>query len=136
MASQEASGERLRQAPVERFAGAEHTFDLAREVERLRAEPHPGKDGHRQIVLFRRDPVSLLLFAFDAGGGLSDHLAEGVVTIQVLSGSAEITTPDATHVLRAGHVLVLRPGVLHDLLAPEPTDVLVTIHLVQDAPAT
>ncbi|MFN8518881.1 MAG: AraC family ligand binding domain-containing protein [Chloroflexota bacterium] len=121
--------ERSRQAPAERFEGVEHQFDLAGEAARLRAEPRPAKDGHRQIVLFRQDPVSLVLFDFEAGGFLADHVAEGIVTIHVLSGRAEVRTPDAEHAIPAGSVLVLRPGVQHDLIAPVATEVLVTIHL-------
>lgn len=127
--------ERTRQAPDERFAGTEHQFELAGEAARLRAEPRPAKDGHRQIVLFRQDPVSLVLFDFEAGGFLVDHVAEGVVTIQVLSGRAEVRTPDAEHVVPAGNLLVLRPGVKHDLATPVATQVLVTVHLTTDGEA-
>jgi quercetin dioxygenase-like cupin family protein len=122
--------ERSRQAPAERFEGVEHQFDLAAEAARLRAEPRPAKDGHRQIVLFRQDPVSLVLFDFEAGGFLADHVAEGIVTIHVLSGRAEVRTPDAEHTIPPGSVLVLRPGVTHDLTAPVASEVLVTIRLM------
>lgn len=130
--SEQAGGERLRQRPVERFAGEEHVFDLAQEAARLRGEPHPATDGHRQIVLFRDEPVSLMLFDFEAGGILRDHVADGIVTILVMSGQAEISTPDGDHVVPAGNVLVLRPGVPHDLAAPVASEVLVTIHLTAD----
>lgn len=120
---------RLRQAPVERFAGVEHIFDLAREADRLRGERHAATHGHRQIVLFRADPVSLLLFDFEAGGILSNHVAEGVVTIHVLSGHVQVSTAEAAHAVPAGSVLVLRPGIVHDLAAPVAAQVLVTIHL-------
>jgi quercetin dioxygenase-like cupin family protein len=132
MESDQAGGERLRQRPVERFAGEEHVFDLAEEAARLRGEPHPAKDGHRQIVLFRDDPVSLVLFDFEAGGILRDHVANGIVTIFVLSGRAEISTPDGDHVIAAGSLLILRPGVTHDLAAPVATEVLVSIDLAAD----
>lgn len=120
---------RLRQPPVERYEGDVHAFDLAQEAARLRAEPHPATNGHRQIVLFRQDPVSLVLFDFDAGGRLSDHVADGVVTILVLAGRAEVRTADGVHALPAGGLLVLRPGVTHDLVADEASRVLVGVHL-------
>jgi quercetin dioxygenase-like cupin family protein len=120
---------RLRERPTVRFAGAEHVFDLAQEAARLRTEAHPAKDGHRQVVLFREDPVSLVLFDFDAGGVLPNHLADGIVTIHVVSGRAEVTTSSERHVLEAGSVLVLRPGISHDLTAPVPSQVLVSVYL-------
>lgn len=121
---------RLRQAPADRFAGEEHAFDLAREVARLRGEPRFATDGHRQIVLFRQGPVSLVLFDFEAGGVLPGHVADGVVTIHTLSGRVEVRTTEAAHDLPAGNIIVLRPGVSHDLVAPVAAQVLVTIHLI------
>lgn len=121
---------RLREAPDERFAGDEHIFDLAREAARLRGEQHPVKHGHRQIVLFREDPVSLVLFDFEAGGMLPGHVADGVVTIHTISGSVEVRAGDTTHVVPSGSVLVLRPGVSHDLAAAVASRVLVTVHLM------
>jgi quercetin dioxygenase-like cupin family protein len=120
---------RLRERPTMRFAGPEHVFDLAAEAVRLRTEGHPAQDGHRQVVLFREDPVSLVLFDFDAGGVLPDHVADGIVTILVVSGRAEVKTPAERHVLLAGGVLVLRPGVPHDLIAPVASQVLVSVFL-------
>jgi len=131
MSDDHTHADRLRQPPVERFAGKEHIYDLAAEAARLRGEAHPSKDGHRQIVLFRQDPVSLILFEFEAGGILSDHVAEGIVAIHVLSGQAEIRTPDADHVVPEGSLLVLRPGVRHDLSATVATRVLLTVSLTE-----
>lgn len=130
MSGEQSHPGRLRKAPAERFAGEEHSFDLAREAARLRDEPHPAADGHRQIVLFRQDPVSLVLFDFEAGGVLPGHVAEGVVTIHVLSGHVEVRTADESHVVPAGSLLVLRPGVSHDLTAPVAAQVLVSVHLM------
>lgn len=129
MGTDEPQLERTREAPDERFGGAEHQFDLAAEAASLRAEPRPGRDGHRVITLFRQDPVSLLLFDFEAGGAMADHVADGIVTIHVLTGRAEVRTAEAQHEIPAGSVLVMRPGVRHDLVAPVAAEVLVTIHL-------
>lgn len=49
--------------------------------------------------------------------------------MQVLSGQADVRTPEGQHRLPAGSVLFLRPCVRHDLVAPEAAEVLVTIHL-------
>ncbi len=121
--------ERLRQAPVDRFAGAEHVYDLAGIAAQLRAEPHPATDGHRQMTIARHGSVALVLFDFEADGRLVDHVAGGLVTIHVLAGGIEVKTPDGHHELGAGTVLVLAPGVKHDLHASVPSQVLLTVHL-------
>ena len=120
---------RLRRAPVERFAGPEHRYDLAELAVQLRAEPHPATDGHRQMTIAHHGPVALVLFDFEADGRLVNHLADGLVVIQALIGQIDVRTSEANHRLDAGSLLVLSPGVAHDLHASVPSQVLLTVHL-------
>jgi quercetin dioxygenase-like cupin family protein len=120
---------RLRQRPADRFAGSEHVFELAEIAERLRHEPHPATEGHRQMTIFSDGPVSLVLFDFERGGRLVDHVADGLVTIHVVAGRIAVRTQERSHELPAGSLLVLAPGVAHDLHALEPSQVLLTVDL-------
>lgn len=121
-----------RRPPRERFAGAEHLFDLEAAAEALAREPVIERDGHRQVTLYREDALTVILFDFEAGGRLRDHSAHGVVMVQVLSGDLRMTTPDGEHVMPAGSLLVLRPDVHHDVLAERPSRMLLTVCLSQD----
>jgi quercetin dioxygenase-like cupin family protein len=118
-----------RTPPRERFAGTEHLFDLTSEGDRLRAESQEARDGHRQITLFRGDGVSIVLFDFDAGGFLKDHAADGSVTVHVLSGDIRMTTATEDYPMATGSLLVLKPGVSHDLRAETESRVLLTVRL-------
>ena len=120
---------RLRRAPVERFAGTEHVYNLAEIAAQLRAEPHPGTDGHRQMTIAHHGSVALVLFDFEADGRLVDHVADGLVTIQALTGHVQVRTSGGDHELGAGTLLVLSPGVAHDLYASVPSQVLLTVHM-------
>lgn len=126
------SDERLRTPPVERFAGSTHLFSLAEALVELRAESHPARDGHRQITLFHRAPVTQVLFSFDEGGCIERHSAAGLVTIHVLEGRLSVEA-EGDHDLSAGDVLVLDPEVPHDVRAREPSAMLLTVHLAKDA---
>lgn len=119
----------LRQAPRERFLGDEHLFDLKAEGDAMLQEPDAPRHGHRQITLFHAGGLSVLLFDFEAGGWLTDHAADGHVTVQVLSGHIEMTTPDHQYPMPAGSLLVLRPGVRHDVKATSASRMLLTVHL-------
>jgi len=121
--------ERLRRAPVERFAGTEHVYDLTEIAGQLRAEPHPATDGHRQMTIAHHGPVALVLFDFEADGRLVDHVADGLVTIHVLAGHVQVKTAQGDHELGAGTLLVLSPGVAHDLHANVPSQVLLAVHI-------
>lgn len=126
--------ERLRTAPAERFAGETLGFDLQQALRDLRAESHPARDGHRQMTIFHQSPVTYVLFAFDKGGMLGRHSASGLVTIHVLEGRVVVHADDVPHDLSAGQMVILRPDVPHDVRAEEPSAMLLTVHLLPDAP--
>ncbi|MDP9271334.1 MAG: cupin domain-containing protein [Chloroflexota bacterium] len=121
--------EHPRRPPRQRFAGTEHLFDLEAESERLRAEADGPGNGHRQITLFRGGGVSIVLFDFEPGGWLRDHAADGYVTVQVLSGEIHLTTAEQQYRMPAGRLLVLRPGVTHDVRAEPASRMLLTVRL-------
>jgi quercetin dioxygenase-like cupin family protein len=119
---------RLRSHPATRFAGDSHVFDLSESLQQLRAEAHPAQSGHRQMTIFHRAPVTQVLFSFDAGGEMTNHAANGLVTIHVLEGHFSVPCDSQTHELNAGMMLVLSPNVRHSVRAVEPGAMLLTVH--------
>lgn len=124
--------DRLRPHSAERFAGDSHFFDLGSALQQLRAEPHSAQRGHRQVTLFHRTPVTHALFAFDQGGGLPDHSANGLVTIQALEGNLTVQAAGETHRLQAGMLVILKPNIRHSVHAEEPSAMLLTVCLEKD----
>lgn len=120
---------RLRQHPAERFAAPEHSIDLHQAITALRREPHKGISGHRQIALYRHGPVECFMFVFEQHGSLADHAVNsGPVAIQVIEGTLSIKTPDAKHEMNAGSLLLLAPGVVHSVIAEQPSSMLLTVY--------
>lgn len=124
--------DRLRTPPKERLAPPVQLFNLANEVAKLRAEPHPAVSGHRQVVLVRRGPVSIILFVFDANGLMKDHKAEGEVTIHVINGQLDVTVENEVHTLKTGMILSMAPGEPHALHARYGCEMLLTVCQVPD----
>ena len=121
--------DRLRTPPVDRFAGPKHLFSLGAALKRLRAEDHPPRDGHRQVTIFHRAPVTTVLFSFESGGYLAEHSAPGLVTIHALEGRLEVAAEGVDHELEPGSILILDPSVPHDVRASERSAMLLTVHL-------
>ncbi len=121
--------DRMRRPPRQRFAGDQHLFDLTAEADALGEEPSGERHGHRQITLFRREATSIVLFDFEAGGYLLDHAADGDVMIQVLGGELRVAAEGEERLMPAGTLLVLRPGVRHDVRAVSASRMLLTVHL-------
>ena len=121
--------ERLRPAPVERFAGEIHVFDLNEALQKLRAEAHAAESGHQQITIFHRPPVAKVLFAFESGGELADHAANGLVTIHALEGHLMVQAAEQTHELEAGMIVILSPNVHHSVRAEQVSAMLLTVYM-------
>jgi quercetin dioxygenase-like cupin family protein len=123
-----------RRPPRERFAGSEQVFNLRAIAAGLRSEHAPVRGGHRQMTIYHRAPVTLVLFDFEAGARLRDHQADAQVTILALTGLLEVSTPARTHRLPEGSLLVLDPGVRHDVFAPEKSQMLLTVTRTAEQP--
>ena len=78
-------------------------------------------------VVYRDDNLNVTVFGFDAGEGLSEHQANQVATVQVMSGALRFTVEGEDHDLRAGSWLHMSPGAPHALVAVEPTVMLLTL---------
>ncbi len=123
------SNERLRPHPAARFASPQVEIDLAAIETRLRSELQAGEGGHRQETLYKDGALTIALFLFERFTGLSEHQAAGTVNMHVLRGQLKITAEGQAHVLRAGHMLLLAPGLKHAVSAEEESVMLLTVRL-------
>jgi quercetin dioxygenase-like cupin family protein len=71
----------------------------------------------------------VVLFDFEADGWLKDHAADGYVSVNVLDGELQMSTAAGEYHLPAGSLLVLTPGVRHDVRALTPSRMLLTVRL-------
>jgi quercetin dioxygenase-like cupin family protein len=73
------------------------------------------------------DTMSLTLFAFDRGEGLSTHTAAGDAFVQVLDGEAQINIGGKEVSLKAGQVVVMPADVPHSLHAAQRFKMLLVV---------
>jgi quercetin dioxygenase-like cupin family protein len=78
-------------------------------------------------TLAQNKVMSLTLFAFDAGEGLSSHTAAGDAFVQILDGEAAITIGEKEVVLGAGQVVAMPAGVPHSLHAEKRFKMLLVV---------
>jgi quercetin dioxygenase-like cupin family protein len=65
---------------------------------------------------------------------LTDHQADAQVTILALTGRLDVSTQAQTHQLPEGSLLVLDPGVRHDVFAREKSQMLLTVTRTPESP--
>ena len=123
-----ASPGRLRVPPRERFAGSERIFDLEAAFAKLPRES-VARHGHMQKTLYRTGPTTTAIFAFEAGGGMEEYTVDGEAILHVLEGRLQVRPSASEYVLTGQQMVLLDPGVSHDLAAIEPTRMLLTVVL-------
>lgn len=121
--------ERLRQHPSDRFFTPQHQYDLDEVAGTLKQEFEAGQAGHRQETLYKHGSTTVALFLFGHLTRLPPHRTKGVVTIHILEGHLQVTAEGQVHDLRARQLLVLAPGVEHEVVAMTESRMLLTVHL-------
>ena len=71
--------------------------------------------------------ISITLFAFAKGEGISTHTAPGDAMVQVLEGEAEVTIGSEVFTVKAGETVVMPADVPHGLEARETFKMLLTV---------
>jgi len=78
-------------------------------------------------TLAQNKQLSLTLFAFAKGEGLSTHSSTGDAMVQVLDGLGQFTIAERTHQLSAGECIVLPANIPHAVDALEDFKMLLTV---------
>lgn len=78
-------------------------------------------------TLAQNKGVSITLFAFDAGEGLSTHSAPGDAMVQVLEGEAELNIDGKELTAPEGGVVVMPADIPHSVLARQRFKMLLTV---------
>ena len=78
-------------------------------------------------TLAQTESVSLTLFAFDGGEGLSTHSASGDALVQVLDGEVLLTIGGKEVVAKTGEVVVMPVDVPHSVQATKRFKMLLTL---------
>lgn len=79
------------------------------------------------LTLVQNDTLTLTLFAFGKGEGVSTHSAPGDALVYILDGKAEITIGDLTLTATAGESVVMPADIPHGLEAAEDFKMLLIL---------
>jgi quercetin dioxygenase-like cupin family protein len=102
------------------------SLDLASELAGSR-EHKPWPSGLHSKLLLKADDLRLVLIAMEAGAKIKEHHADGSVSIHALEGTLCIHVQAREHDLHAGQILILAPGIKHDVEARADSAFLLTI---------
>jgi len=78
-------------------------------------------------TLAQNPGVSITLFAFASGEGLSTHSAPGDALAHILDGEAAIRIDDQDIIVKAGEATVMPADIPHSLKAEKPFKMMLTV---------
>jgi quercetin dioxygenase-like cupin family protein len=85
--------------------------------------------GAKTTALFKSEDLEVMRLVLMAGKSLPPHKVPGEITIQCIEGRIDVTAGGKSHLLAAGHLLLLSGNVVHGVAALEDSSALVTIAL-------
>lgn len=81
------------------------------------------------VSLLKQEHLQLMRLVLSAGQTLPEHTVPGDLTLQCLSGTVSVSTPQRTAALEAGQLVALEGGTPHSVHARSAAVVLLTLVL-------
>lgn len=105
---------------------AYETFNLREVISQFPPDPDSAAR-HRAEILVKSDTLRVVLVTALSGGRLHDHSAPGPITIHVVEGAFALTVDGQRQVVSADEVVIMEPGVNHEVECVEDGAFLLTI---------
>jgi quercetin dioxygenase-like cupin family protein len=109
-------------------------FDLVLEIDELKARQQYVTTGHAARTLVKRPELRIVLIVLRRGAELKEHRTNQPVSVQTLMGRIRIALPGRAVEPIVGGLVVIEPGVAHDVSALADSAFLISIpwsHLVE-----
>ncbi len=119
------------QRPPRQVAAPLLTFDLAQELASLKQETSWHRGDRNARTLVQESGFRVVLTALKAATQLQQHQAAGWSSVHCLEGHVRLESGEDSVDLPAGRLLVLEPGVAHNVEAVEESAFLLSIAFLE-----
>jgi quercetin dioxygenase-like cupin family protein len=109
------------------------TANLRAEIDAIPPDPD-SEARHRAQILIKTDTIRVVVVSMLEGGQLQEHTAPGPITIHALDGAIEVDVEGEAHLLNAGELISLAPGVRHAVTCLKDGAFLLTIGVMTRVP--
>ena len=101
--------------------------DRVFQIRQLADELQPPDSGKQSIVLLDDANTKVVLFAFAAGSGLTEHVAPIPAIIQIIKGEAVLTVGEESNSGKPGTWIQMAAKTPHSIKAKSPVVMLLTL---------
>lgn len=100
-------------------------------IRQLAVELQPPGSGKQSVILLDDALTKVVLFAFAAGQGLTEHVAPFPAFLQIITGEAEMTVGQESASGKSGTWIQMAAKTPHSIKAETPVVMLLTLLKVQ-----
>ena len=97
------------------------------QIRQLMDEIQPPESGKQNIVLLDDTNTKVVLFAFAAGSGLTEHVAPFPAIIEIIEGEAALTVGNESVAGKMGTWIQMAAKTPHSIQAESPVVMLLTL---------
>lgn len=102
-------------------------IDLPLHIRQIKEEP-AWKDGKKNaITVFKTEQLRIVLVELHEGAEIARHLADGIISVQVLDGKLQFNTDQQSVELENGQMLTLHERIYHRVVAIREAIFLLTV---------
>ena len=101
------------------------------QIRQLADEIQPPDSGKQSVILLDNAHTKVVLFAFAAGHGLTEHVAPFPAIIQIITGEAGLTIGNESVAGKPGTWIHMAAKTPHSIKAVSPVVMLLTLLKVQ-----
>ena len=108
------------------------TIDLFSSIEQIKKEKKWKKTDRNAITVFKTNGLRIVIIALRKGAEMVKHVANGLISVQVLEGKIQFITDEHSVKLGKGQMLALHEGIPHSLLAKKKAIILLSLTTTLD----
>jgi quercetin dioxygenase-like cupin family protein len=108
------------------------SIDLFSFIEQIKKEKKWKKSDRNAITVFKTNGLRIVLIALRKGAEMIKHVANGLISVQVLEGKIQCNTDEQSIKLGKGEMLALHEGIPHSILAKKKAIFLLTLTTTLD----
>lgn len=103
------------------------SIDMFDFIKQLKSEPAWEKGDRNAMTVFKTDGMRIVLVALHEEAVLVRHIAQGIISVQVLEGKVSFNTDSQSVILEKGQMIALHKGEPHSVAAIKESVFLLTI---------
>ena len=96
-------------------------IDLPEFVKQIKEESTWKESDGNAITVFKTNGLRIVLIALHKGAEMAKHIADGIISVQVLEGQMQFNTDQQSIELSKGQMLALHERLAHSVLAIRET---------------